>query len=54
MREAAMKPLTPPRQPHENQFAENGTEPGWWPKTATRQYTARTVTPMYSMAIRAH
>jgi hypothetical protein len=54
MSEAAMNPLTPPRELHENQLAENGTEPAWYPNTATRQYTARIVMPMYSMAISAH
>ena len=54
MREAAMKPLTPPSELHENQLTENGTEPAWCPNTATRQNTARIVMPMYSMAIRTH
>ncbi len=49
-----MKPLTPPREVHENHLPENETEPAWWPKTATRQKTARMVMPMYSIAIRTH
>ena len=54
MSDAAMKPLTPPRELQENQLAVNATDPAWWLNTATRQNTARIVMPMYSIAIRAH